>query len=145
MSAEPLSSVAEGVTMDGRDHSTNTATQSLLPTPPVRMSMSAEPLSSVAEGATMDDHYSTDFTHITTEEHPVETTERTAVVIKVSDEPFVPKFLKGRHFQWDRIRGFLETAPKFTGNLTLPPQETPWTQHSSAVEQLRMFLSLHSP
>ena len=61
----------------------------------------------------------------------------------VLEEPSVPKYLKDRKFQWDRIREVLETAPESTENSLyseLPPQEATWMEHSSPMEQLRAFL-----
>ena len=59
------------------------------------------------------------------------------------EEPAVPKYLKDRNFQWDKIREILETAPESTETplySELPPQKATWMEHSSPVEQLRAFL-----
>ena len=65
---------------------------------------------------------------------------------KISDktaESFVPKYLKDRNFQWDKIREVLETAPESmeTGSYhELPPEDASWTDQPSSMEQLRAFL-----
>ena len=63
----------------------------------------------------------------------------------VSRVPYVPTLLRNRTLQWDRVRKFLDYAGESMDKElhdTLPRQETPWTEETSAIEQLRVFLSL---
>ena len=62
--------------------------------------------------------------------------------VEKTEEP-LPKYLKDRHFQWDKIREILATAPDSTESSSyseLPPQDVSWMDHSSPAEQLRAFL-----
>ena len=83
-------------------------------------------------------------THIKNESKPVSPAKRVVIVEnEVEEKPFIPKYLKDRLFQWDKIREILETAPLSTEEPSyseLPPQEDTWTEHSSPMEQLRAFL-----
>ena len=66
-----------------------------------------------------------------------------AVSEKEVKEPCVPKYLKDRHFQWDRIREILAAAPESMESSSyseLPPQDVSWMDYSSPAEQLRAFL-----
>ena len=59
-----------------------------------------------------------------------------------AETTYVPRFLLNR-FYWDRIRKILDASSESMDKPlhdTLPPQETPWTRETSAVEQLRVFL-----
>ena len=118
----------------------------------IRMSMSAEPLTDI--GISSD-------TIPTVPSPPVEkvdsvnrksvitvTNERGVDVstVNISKEHSVPTLLRGRRFQWENIRKFLDTAKDSVDkdlHDELPPQETPWLNESSPIEQLRMFLELN--
>ena len=63
--------------------------------------------------------------------------------VEKTEEALVPKYLKDRHFQWDKIREILATAPESTDISSyseLPPQDVSWMDHLSPAEQLRAFL-----
>lgn len=118
----------------------------------VRMSMSAEPLTDV--GISVDS--------IPTGPQPpvgkLDSVKRISVItvtdemgvdvrtLNVGKEHSVPTPLRGRRFQWENIRKILDTAKDSVDkdlHDKLPPQETPWLNESSPVEQLRMFLELN--
>ena len=118
----------------------------------IRMSMSAEPLNDI--------EISVD--NIQTRPPPpvkeVESAKRISVItvtnergvdirtLNVGKEHSVPTLLRDRRFQWESIRKFLDTAEDSVDkdlHDELPPQETPWMNESSPIEQLRMFLELN--
>ena len=121
------------------------------------MSMSAEPLTEVGAAA-VDIHVTAAPTRPpppTKSAKKVDDVKRLSVSsihqergvdVGTRGQPFVPTLLRNRKFQWDKIRQILDRAEESADkdlHDQLPPQETPWMNESSPVEQLRMFLSLN--